>query len=172
MPFQDAYIPEEAPSPAAEGEVRDVALPRSARELTTLVRVDYTDAFLLSTPRSEDRNGEQWARAMLEDAPDATRRGLRRGWSALGVRLGSTEDRRRVLGWTVRHSSPDHALLAADSLIGMEAEVLFKREHGAVLVSTIVKLNNPFARALWAVFSPQHRKVVRHLLKQTGRRVA
>lgn len=154
------------------GEVRQVALSRRARELSTLARVDYTDAFLLSTPRARERTGEQWARAMLEDAPEATRRKLRYGWFALGVRLGSPQDRRRVLGWAVRQSSPDHALLAAHSLLGMQAEILFKREHGGLLVATIIELNNPFARAVWAGFSPQHRRVVRALLEQTARRAA
>jgi hypothetical protein len=159
-------------APAKATEVREVALPRSARQLTTLRRVDYTDAFLLSTPRAGERTGEEWARAMLEDAPAATRRALRRGWFALGVRLGSVEDSRRVLGWAVRQSSPDHAVLAANSLIGMEAEVLVKREPGALLVATIMKLNNPIARAIWTAFSPQHRKVVRGLLRQSGKRSA
>jgi hypothetical protein len=72
----------------------EVALPPSARERTTLSRIDYTDAFLLA-------------------------------------------HRRRS--------------------IGMEAEMLFKREPGVLLVATIMKLNNPLARAVWTVFSPQHR---------------
>src|SRR5918999_936373 len=151
----------DAPGRPQAGEVREVPLPPSARELATLVRVDYTDAFLLSTPRSEDRTGQEWARAMLGDAPGATRSMFRRGWCACGARLGSTDDRRRVLGWAVRDRSPDHVLLAAHSLMGMEAELLFKREHGALLFATILKLNNPFARAVWALFSPQHRRVVR-----------
>jgi hypothetical protein len=157
---------------AQAGEVREVALPASARELTALSRVDYTDAFVLTTPRAEGRTAEDWARAILEDAPYATRQGLRRGWFALGVALGATDDRRRVLGWAVRRSSPNHVVLAADSLMGMEGEVLLKRERGALLVATLMKLNNPVARAVWTVFSPRHRKVVRHLLRQAGRRTA
>ena len=144
--------------------VREVAFPPSARELTALSRVDYTDAFVRATRRAGDRTGEQWARAMLEDAPAATRRALRRGWFLLGVRLGSADDPQRVLGWKVRASSPDHAVLEADSLIGIEAEVLVEREPGAVLVATMMKLNNPLARTVWASFSPQHRRVVRGLL--------
>jgi len=168
---QETEAPETAElAGSSAGEVREVAIPYSAQALTALSRVDYTDAFLLSTPRAQDRTGEQWARAMLEEAPPATRTGLRRGWFALGVRLGSADDPRRVLGWRVRESSPDHAVLAADSLIGMEVEVLFKPDPSALLVATIMRLNNPFARVLWAAFSPQHRRVVCGLLKQTSRR--
>jgi hypothetical protein len=156
----------------ATDEVREIKLSPAARELSTLSRVDYTDAFLLAAPRGDERTGEEWARAMLEDAPAATRRGLRRGWFVLGVALGSTDDRRRVLGWAVRQSSPDHAVLAADSLMGMEAEILFKPERDGLLFATIIKLNNPLVRAVWAAFSPQHRRVVRHLLRQAGARAA
>lgn len=165
-------IREDTPSRGRAAVVRRVAFPPSARALTALTRVDYTDAFVLPTSRARDRTGEQWARAILEDAPAATRTMLRRGWFALGLRLGSTEDRGRVLGWAVRRSAPDHVVLAADSPMGMEAEVLLKRDRGAVLVATILKLNNPLVRGVWAVFSPQHRRVVRHLLEQTGRRSA
>ena len=150
--------------------VREVAFPPSFRTLTTLPRVDYTDAFVLTTPSSAERTGVEWARAMLEEAPAETRRMLRRGWFALGVRLGSPDDHRRVLGWEVRRSSPDHAVLAADSLLGMEAEVLLERRPGALLIATVMKLNNPLARLVWTAFSPQHRRVVRHLLAAGGRR--
>jgi hypothetical protein len=150
--------------------VRDVAFPPSFRALTTLPRVDYTDAFVLATPAGSERTGVEWARAVLEEAPAETRRMLRRGWFALGVRLGSPDDRRRVLGWEVRRSSPDHAVLAADSRLGMEAEVVFERRPGALLFATVMKLNNPLARFVWTAFSPQHRKVVRHLLAAGGRR--
>jgi hypothetical protein len=152
------------------GREREVALPPDALALTTLSRADYTDAFLLETGQAQDRTGEEWARAILEDAPAATRRTLRRGWFALGVRLGSTEDQRRVLGWEVRRSSPDFALLAASSVIGMEAEVLCKREQQGLLVATLMRLNNPVARAVWAAVAPRHRKVLRHLIREVSRR--
>jgi hypothetical protein len=154
------------------GQVREVALPPAALALSTLARVDYTDAFILETGRVRDRTGEEWARAILEDAPAATRTMLRRGWFALGVRLGSTEDEQLILGWPVRRSSADYALLAARSLIGMEAEVLVQREPNGLLAATLIKLNNPIVRLFWAGFSPQHRRVLRHLLRQAGRRAA
>jgi hypothetical protein len=158
------------PAHAPDAPVCEVTLPPPVLELTALARVDYTDAFRLTAPRGSDRTGEQWARAMLEDAPAETRRALRRGWRALGLRLGSVDDRRRVLGWPLRDSSPDHALLATDSRIGFQAELIFKREPDGLLFATILKLNNPLIRAIWAAFSPRHRNVVRGLLIQAGRR--
>lgn len=164
--YTETYIA----TPPAVVEVREIELPPEARELTALSRVDYTDCFILETDRVRDRTSEEWARALLEEPPVATRDMLRRGWRALGVRLGSTADERLVLGWLVRSSSPDFALLAVRSVLGMEAEVLVKRERDGVLTGTLMKFNNPLIRGFWAGFSFQHRRVLRHLLVQAGRR--
>jgi Protein of unknown function (DUF2867) len=151
-------------------KVRAVALPPDARALTTLEHVDYTDAFRLETGLADERTAEEWARALLEEAPDATRTALRRGWFVLGVQLGSTEDARLVLGWPVRCNSPEYVLLAARSLLGMEAEVLVKREQRTLLVATFMHLRNPVARAVWTAFAPKHRRVLHHLVKEAGTR--
>jgi hypothetical protein len=98
------------------------------------------------------------------------RHSLRRGWWALGLRLGPAQDPRRVLGWRIRHSDPDHAILAGDSIWGMRAELLFERAPDGLLFATALRLRNPLARAIWAAVAPQHRRVVRHLLADAGRR--
>lgn len=146
-----------------------IAVPPAARALSTLPRVDYEDAFLVETEAAQERTGEQWARAMLEDAPADTRRALRRGWSLLGLRLGSTDDERLVLGWEVRRSAPDFALLGTDGRLGLLGEVLFKREPHALLFATFVQLQNPATRAVWAAIAPGHRQVVGKLLARTTR---
>jgi len=140
-------VPDDPAERKAAARVREIPLPASALSFSTLRRIDYTDAFLLDCPQAQQRTGEEWARAMLEEAPAATRTMLRRGWFALGVRLGRTDDRRLVLGWAIRERSPDFALLAARSLFGIDAEVLVRREPGALLVATLMQLNNPLARA-------------------------
>jgi hypothetical protein len=179
MPFLDASIPKGALSPdsgrrpdsaRAPALVREIALPPDALALSTLAHVDYTDAFLLETDEVGERTGEEWGRAILEDAPAKTRTMLRRGWFALGLRLGATDDERLILGWRLLRSAPDHALLAARSLIGIEAEVLVKREGEGLLAATLIKFGNPITRGFWTGFSFQHRRVLRHLLEQAGRR--
>ena len=90
------------PNDPTPGTVRPVAVPPAARTLGTLPHIDYEDAFLVETGPAQDRTGEQWARAILEDAPIIMRRALRWGWFALGLRLGSTRSDRFVLGWEVR----------------------------------------------------------------------
>jgi len=143
-------------------------MPRAARALSTLSRVDYEDAFVVEVGPARERTGEQWARAILEDAPASMRRALRSGWLALGLRLGSTRSDRSVLGWQVRRSTPDFALLAASSRFGLEGEVLVKHQQHTLLVATFVQLENPIARTVWAGVAPGHRQVVRNLLEQAA----
>ena len=76
------------PHVEALGTVRQVTPPPAARALSALCHVGYEDAFLAGTGPAQDRTGEQWAQAILEDAPVSTRTALSRGWSALGLRLG------------------------------------------------------------------------------------
>ena len=156
---------------ARVGRARQITVPADARALSTLPRVDYEDAFLVETALARERTGEQWARAMLEDAPARTRRALRWTWLALGLRLGSTRDEQRVFGWELRRSSPDFALLAARSLIGLQAEVLLERGQDSVLCASFLRLGNPLARATWAGIAPGHRRAVPDLLTQAARRV-
>ncbi len=161
------------PHVEAPGRVRQVTLPPAARALSTLSRVDYEDAFLVETGPAQDRTGEQWARAILEDAPKSTRNALSGGWSALGLRLGSTQSDRFVLGWEIRRSTPDVALLGASGRLGLSGELLFEHQQHTLLFATFVQLENRIARARWAGIAPRHRQVVRGLLEQancSGRR--
>ena len=149
---------------------RQVPLPPDARALTTLARVDDTDAFLAHVAGAGALTAEQWARAFLEEAPPRMRRDLVWGWRALGLRLGPIRAPDRVLGWEVRRSGPDHTLLAARSLLGVSAEVLLKRDEGTVLVATFVRWHHPLGRLVWVAIAPHHRRVVAHLLRQAVRR--
>jgi hypothetical protein len=152
----------------ALGRVRQVTPPPAARGLSTLSHVDYEDAFLVETGPAQDRTGEQWARAILEDAPMSTRSALSRGWSALGLRLGSTQSDRFVLGWEVRRSTPDIALLGATGRLGLSGELLFECQQHTLLFATLVQLDNRIARTVWARIAPRHRQVVRDLLEQAN----
>jgi hypothetical protein len=155
----------DGPHAVAAGTVRQVTLPSAARALSTLSRVDYEDAFLVETGPADDRTGEQWARAILEGAPASTRSALSRGWAALGLRLGSAHSDRFVLGWEVRRSTPDLALLGASGRLGLSGELLFERQQHTLLFATFVQLDNRIARGLWARIAPRHRQVVRDLLE-------
>jgi hypothetical protein len=63
-----------------------------------------------------------------------------------------------------------YARNAAPCRVGMEAEVLVKREQSTLLVATFMHLRNPLARAVWTAFAPKHWRVLHHLVKEAGRR--
>jgi hypothetical protein len=123
-----------------------------------LSRVDYGDAFVVEIGRAQDRTAEQWARTIFDDAPMRARRPLRWSWLAQGLKLGSARSERLVLGWELRRSTPDLALLGADSRIGMPAEILFMRQQDSLLVAVFVQQDNRIARAVWAAVRPLHRR--------------
>jgi len=153
-------------SPVADAAVRQVPAPPAGRGLLTLSRVDYEDAFLARTDPAQDRTAEQWARAMLEDASPDMRRRLKWAWFALGLKHRCTRSDGFVLGWEVRRSTPDFALLGAGSRVGMPAELLFERRGDTLLVATFVQQQNVLARAMWAAIAARHRRVVPYLLRQ------
>lgn len=111
-------------------EVRQVDVPSSARALSTLARVDYCDAFLFDVGSTHGESAEDLIREILERAPLAVRTQLLSGWSAIGLKVGNTENG-SVLGWEVRRTVPDHVVLGAESRIGMPGELLLKKEDGA-----------------------------------------
>jgi hypothetical protein len=144
--------------------VRQVELPAADTALATLSRVDYTDAFRADVSSLSPRSGEAWAREMIEGASPAVRKGLRQGWTALGLKLAADGAEGSVLGWRIRHSDADYALLGVDSRIGMPAELLFKPDGDSLLFATIVGQGNPVARVVWAAIGPRHRRIVPRLL--------
>jgi hypothetical protein len=148
------------------GTVRQVAVPSEAREQSTLAHVDYQDAFLVKTASVEAWTGEQWARTVLEGAPESTRRGLVRGWRALGLRLGPIGSHEFVLGWEVRDSGSDLALLGSTGCFGLSGELLFEPHQDGLLFATFVQLDNLAAQAIWRCIAGHHRNVVRHLLRR------
>ena len=156
--------------PYKAGVVRQVAMPPAARRLSTLSCIDYEDAFLVEAGPAQGRTGEQWARATLQDAPLLTRSLLLLGWSSLGLRLSSARSDRYVLGWKVLRSTPDLALLAAGSRLGLSAQLLFERQRHTWLFCTFVQQENAIARAVWAGVEPVHRQVVPYVLEQASLR--
>lgn len=153
--------------PAAPS-VAEIPPPADARSLSTLPRIDYVDAFIVTG--AGERSPEHWVSAVLREAPPRVRRRLVLGWVALGLKLGPPWSADRVLGWSVQRSEPGFVLLAADSWLGFRGELLFRREPNGLLFSTFVQQTNPAARALWAAIAPRHRRVVRSLLSRAGRR--
>src|SRR5579884_584460 len=139
--------------------VSEVPVPADARRLSTLRRIDYADAFTVTA--SGAGSAEQWVHAVLQEAPRRIRRRLVIGWSALGLRLAPPWSANRV---------PGFVLLAADSWFGFRGELLFRSEADHLLFATFVQQTNPAGRALWAMITPRHRRVVGSLLTRAARR--
>src|SRR4029450_13153571 len=55
-------------TPSMPGRVRQVAVPPSARTLSTLSHVDYEDAVLVETGPAQHRTGEQWPHHIAESS--------------------------------------------------------------------------------------------------------
>ena len=144
--------------------VHEIAPPVTARRRSTLAHVDYQDGFLVQTEPDDDRTPEEWARAVLEGAPAATRSSLWLGWSGLGLRVAPPGTEGHVLGWKLRRSDAEHVLLGADSRVGMPAELLLERRDDRLLFCTFVEHDNPVVRATWAGVIPVHRQVVPRIL--------
>jgi hypothetical protein len=143
--------------------VQQVPTPPDARDLSSL-RADYEDCFVRDVGPNCGRTAEEWARAMLEEAPPGVRGRLRRGWRMLGVRLGPVQARDRVLGWEIRRRDPDVVVLGADSFLGFGAELLFRPQGESLLFATFVEQRTVASRAVWAWLAPTHRNVVQGLL--------
>ncbi|HEX4305931.1 MAG TPA: hypothetical protein VHZ54_07850 [Solirubrobacterales bacterium] len=153
-------------------KVAEVEVPASAPALSTLPRVDYRDGFRLEFPGGPRLSGEEWAREMLEGASPETRRSLRRGWPLLGLKMAPPGATGAILGWRLRHSGSDYALLGADSRIGMPAELLLLPEPGGLFFATLIQQRNPLAHALWAPIGRPHRRVVPALMRHAAARVS
>jgi hypothetical protein len=152
-------------TPIAPGRMRQIPVPPAARRLSTFSHVDYEDAFLVETGSAQDRTGEQWARAILENVPTVTRSVISAAWFALRLQLDSTRSDRFVLGWEVRRSGPDVALLGSSSpRLGLSAEMLFERQQDALLYASFLQLHNSVARAVWTAATPLHLLVARSVL--------
>jgi hypothetical protein len=104
------------------GISRQVASPPAARARSMLSHVDY-EGRLVETGPAQDRTGEEWVRAVLEDAPMSTRNALSMGWFALGLRLGSTRSDRSVLGWEVRVRHARTSPPFASGRLGLSGEL-------------------------------------------------
>jgi len=152
--------------------VHQIAVPPTARALSTLSHIDYADAFLVEAGPARQWSAEQCGRAVLDAAPLAVRTKLLLGWSAIGLKPAIGGLSRSILGWEIRVSAPEFVLLGRDSLIGMPGELLFKREHDAFLFCTFVQHNNLVGRTIWASIEATHVRIVRDLLEQAARRLA
>jgi hypothetical protein len=151
--------------------VTQIDVPGDVLGLSTLPRIDYADAFVVRTDSSPQWSAERWARAILEDAPASMRSRLLSGWKALGLKVGSNAGvgSGSVLGWSIRRSTPEVILLAADSRIGMPGELLILIRPEGLLFATFLQHHTVATRVVWAAVEHTHVEVVHTLLERAAR---
>jgi hypothetical protein len=149
-----------------DASVRQIPVPDDLRELSTLPRIDYADAFLVDTCAHPERTAEQWARVVLEEAPAAKRAQLLSGWVALGLKVGEPDS--SILEWGVRTSTPNTLLLGRDSRTGMPGELVFTLRDEGLLFGTFVHHRTPATRPVWAAVVRTHVRTVLGLLERAA----
>jgi Protein of unknown function (DUF2867) len=117
-----------------------------------------------------DLTAEQWLRATWEGGPAVVRLFLTLGWKyGLGLRLGSTSDTTRVLGWHIVDSVPHCVTVAADSRL-LRAENVLTVDDGRLTWRTVVVPKNTAGRVMWTLASIIHRWLVPRSVRRAIRR--
>ncbi|MFI8977380.1 hypothetical protein ACIGO9_31185 [Nocardia asteroides] len=138
---------------------------------STLTEIGHCDAHLLVTDRTAEYSAEGWARAVMEDVPAEARATLRRAWHAIALRLEPTDTAHTVAGWPIVHAEPDYILLHAESALGFEGQLLFRRDEQGLLLATFVRFQDPAARTVWDRALPSHLVFVWSLLEALAGRL-
>jgi hypothetical protein len=150
------------------GAVGETTLPADLRALSSLARIDYSDTYVV--PDIPTCTAEQWARAVLLDAPLGMRTQLLLGWTALGLKLVSPVSDRGILGWPIQSQTPEVVVLSAGSRLGLAGNLVFARRPEGLLFATLTQQNNPVARAVWGRIIDPHHRIVRSLLRNAASR--
>jgi hypothetical protein len=91
---------------------------------------------------------------------------LTTGWKyGLGLALGARASPEHVLGWLISSSSSDSITLQARSRFLVAQNVVMVSDSTVVL-ATLVQFSGRTGRALWAVATPVHHRVIPYLLQR------
>ena len=83
----------------------------------------------------------------------------------LGLALGARASPDHVLGWPISSSGSDSITLEARSRLMVAQNIVIVSDSTVVLV-TLVQFNGRTGRALWAVATPVHVRVIPYLLQR------
>ncbi len=136
--------------------------------LTTMTDVVYIDCHVLQTPVATTRTADQWARAIMEDVPEATRARLAAAWAGIELDLhpGPPDT---VAGWRITFTAPERIVLRADSGLGFHGELVVEVGDDTVRIATFVAMDGTRAPDAWFPCVPGHLTFVRSLLEYAGR---
>jgi Protein of unknown function (DUF2867) len=147
---------------------RRVEVPAAMQTRPDAPQSGYASAFELSVGAKRFLTPEQWARATFESAPVAVRAFLAAAWKyGLWLRLGARASPDHVLGWLIASSGPESITLEARSRL-MVAQNIVAVTDSTVVLATLVHFTGRTGRALWAVATPIHNRVIPYLLERAG----
>ncbi len=139
-------------------------VPEDVRTLITLAEPDHVDLFTIETPTAEDHSAEEWARAILEQAP-VSRRNARALWRLIGLRLGPPGSPDHVQGWTIVARGDNWLRLETASWY-LTAQAVCVVDPGHVSISLSLRYDRPPAALVWAGIAGPHQRAVPVMLRQ------
>lgn len=144
-------------------------IPEEIRSLNTLASPDYVDLFTAWTSEATDRSPEQWARAVLEEAP-LSGQNARALWRLMGLRLGPRHSPDHVQGWKIA-AHGDNWIRVETASWYMTAQAVCLVEEGQVSISLSLHYDHAVAVLVWALVSGPHQRAVPVMLSQAVRLV-
>ncbi|MEV5649463.1 hypothetical protein AB0L57_14545 [Nocardia sp. NPDC052254] len=148
--------------------VRQQGISDDLLALSTLTDVVYIDCHVLETPVATTRTAEQWARAIMEEVPEAVRATLTAAWAGIGLDLTPGAPG-TVAGWRITIAAPECVVLRADSGLDFHGELVVEVGDGTVRIATFVAMRGTRAPDAWFPVVPGHLAFVRSLLERAGR---
>jgi len=137
--------------------------PERICELTTFADSDYVDVTTITTAEARKRSPEQWARAVMEQAPLGRR--ARMLWRPLGLRLGPSGSSDHVQGWRIAQRGDDWIRVETGSwYMTAQAVCLVDDEH--VSLALFLRYDRPIAALVWAAVGIMHRRAVPVMVRQ------
>jgi hypothetical protein len=141
-----------------------------ATALSTFAEPDHVDLFTVAAPGATDHSPEEWARAVLEQAP-VSQRNARRFWRQLGLRLGPPDSPEHVQGWKIAARGDDWLRIETASWY-LTAQAVVLVEPAQVSLSLSLRFDRPPASLVWALASGPHQRAVPVMLRQAAELMA
>jgi hypothetical protein len=143
-------------------------IPEALCSLHTLASPDYADLSTATTNGTAEKSAEQWARAILEDAPLARRYAFFPWRVLLGLRLGPRHSPDHVHGWKIADRGENWLRIEAASWF-LTAHGVFRVDDGQVSVAWFGGYDRLPAALVWPPLSLGHRRAMRAILRQALR---
>jgi len=156
--------PERAPPLGWQPDV-----PESMRSLGALAKPDYLDLFTATTNAASGKSAEDWARVVLEGAPDHLRIAVILAQRLLlGLRLGPRRSPDYVLGWKIVDRGDSWVRIETASWM-MTVSLVFKVDEARLSMGTFVRYDRRMAALVWPPGSIIHCKLGRALMRRALR---